>query len=167
MRHEGIAGIYRGYGATLASFAPFSGLYFLGYEAAKARAQRHLGLADADALPFGWQVATACAAGAAASLATNPLDMAKLRLQVQRAVAAVPPAGGGAAGAAPAASATPQYRNFVHGLRSIVAHEGWTALFRGAGARMAFHAPSTAITMTAFEQCKAAFARLLQPPGVA
>jgi hypothetical protein len=28
-------------------------------------------------------------------------------------------------------------------------------LFKGAGARVAFHAPSTAITMTAFEKIKA------------
>jgi hypothetical protein len=99
--------------------------------------------------------------------------MAKLRLQVQRgtlaaAASAAAAAGGGSDGAAVAAQPQVQqqlpafrYRNLVHGLRSIVAAEGWPALFRGAGARMAFHAPSTAISMLLFERCRDAFAQLL------
>jgi hypothetical protein len=31
-RQEGLAGIYKGYGATLFSYGPFSALYFLLYE---------------------------------------------------------------------------------------------------------------------------------------
>jgi hypothetical protein len=112
-------------------------------------------------LPFEWQVATACAAGGAASFVTSPLDMAKLRLQVQRANDAAS-AGAGAPASPPLGF---RYRNIVHGLRSIVAQEGWAALFRGAGARVAFHAPSTALTMTLFERCKAAYAGWLAPAG--
>jgi uncharacterized protein (DUF849 family) len=37
---EGVSGIYRGYGATLASFGPFSALYFMLYENWKALALR-------------------------------------------------------------------------------------------------------------------------------
>lgn len=36
LREEGIRGIYRGYGATLASYGPFSCVYFLLYEELKA-----------------------------------------------------------------------------------------------------------------------------------
>jgi hypothetical protein len=32
LRSEGVAGVYRGYGATIASFGPFSALYFVFYE---------------------------------------------------------------------------------------------------------------------------------------
>ena len=35
IRTEGMKGIYRGYGATLASFGPFSALYFVFYERCK------------------------------------------------------------------------------------------------------------------------------------
>jgi hypothetical protein len=34
-------------------------------------------------------------------------------------------------------------------------------LFRGAGARVLFHTPSTAITMAMFEECKKRFGQLL------
>ena len=32
MRTEGLKGVYKGYGATLLSFGPFSAFYFLAYE---------------------------------------------------------------------------------------------------------------------------------------
>ena len=32
LRHEGVWGIYKAYGATVFSFGPFSALYFLFYE---------------------------------------------------------------------------------------------------------------------------------------
>jgi len=40
MRTEGLAGVYKGYWATLASFGPFSAFYFLFYEQAKVAAAR-------------------------------------------------------------------------------------------------------------------------------
>lgn len=156
---EGILGLYRGYGATVASFGPFSALYFSFYERLKAFALARSGGGGGAAaqLPLAYQIATACTAGAAASLLTSPLDMAKLRLQVQRGMAAA-----SAAGEAPTAAAAPfAYRNMVDGLVQIVRREGAAALFKGAGARMAFHAPTTAITMTLFERCKGLYQRIL------
>ena len=47
------------------------------------------------------------------------------------------------------------YRGVAHGLAEVLKVEGAAGLFKGAGARVAFHAPSTAITMTAFEKIKA------------
>jgi hypothetical protein len=136
-----------------------------------------LGLSATAALPFAAQVATASAAGALASLATNPLDLVKLRLQVQRgarAAGAAAAAAAAAVGAEAGAAATGggpavppgglpfHYRGVVDGLATVIKSEGWAALFRGAGARMAFHAPSTAITMTLFESCKSFFAARLE-----
>ena len=44
---------------------------------------------------------------------------------------------------------------------SLGRHEGVRGLWRGAGARMAFHAPMTAISITLFEECKWFFETLL------
>lgn len=158
-RAEGFRGFYRGYGATLASYGPFSALYFALYEKCKAVAHVKLGaLPDStEPLPFGWQISAACAAGAGASVATSPLDLAKLRLQVQRSmVNGVTNVG---AGAGPWGGT--QYDSLPHALTEIARSDGFWGLFRGAAARVAFHALSTALTMTMFETCRAAVARML------
>jgi hypothetical protein len=76
--------------------------------------------------------------------------MAKLRIQVQRGIAAQGDGSGF------------RYRNLLHALQTIVRDEGLLALFKGAGARMAFHAPATAITMTLFERAKQLAAHFLE-----
>lgn len=83
-RQEGLRGVYRGYGATLLSFGPFSAFYFVFYETFKGWGLRHLRLDKAETLPFHMTLASAASAGALASLITNPMDLVRLRLQVQR-----------------------------------------------------------------------------------
>jgi hypothetical protein len=170
LRAEGVRGLYRGYGATLASFAPYSAIYFALYERAREASWRALGgpppAAAAAApgggsaappppppplppLPLPWQIASAASAGCAAALVTNPLELAKLRLQVQR---------GGGAAARPAADL---YHGTLHAIATIAREEGARALFRGAAARIAFHVPGTAITMTLFEELRPRIAAML------
>ena len=50
----------------------------------------------------------------------------------------------------------------MDGLQKILRYEGVAGLFRGAGARVAFHVPSTAITISSFEQLKLLYEDLLQ-----
>lgn len=176
-RTEGIKGIYRGYGATLASFGPFSAIYFSGYEQCKEayvrwvlpeqhqqRLQRSANAAaaaavrfeeagssasegmvqaaatGADAVDLGFLGFAFCggAAGCVASVLTNPMDLVKLRMQVQR----------GNSGF------TFGYKNMVDGVRQIIRQEGAASLFRGAGARCLFHVPSTAITIAIVDTLK-------------
>ena len=80
-RQEGFSGIYRGYMATLASFGPFSALYFVFYENLKCRIRNYLGAHTNADIPFPWLVSSSASAGALASWITSPIDMAKLRLQ--------------------------------------------------------------------------------------
>ena len=80
-------------------------------------------------------------AGAVASFCTNPLDLIKLRLQIQR-------------GKIRTLSSQQHYTGVLDGLQKTIRTEGSRALFKGAGARMAFHAPSTAITIALYERCK-------------
>jgi hypothetical protein len=149
LRGEGVSGIYRGYWATVGSFGPFSALYFMFYEALKARA---LESSESKDVGFGRSLVCSAAAGAGASVLTNPLDLVKLRLQVQR--------------ASVGASATPSldfgYTGLVQGLGKMLREEGGRAMFRGALTRVAFHAPTTAITMALFETCKSSVQGLLR-----
>eukprot|EP00752_Nemacystus_decipiens_P014686 g13082.t1 len=173
LRTEGLRGIYKGYLATLASFGPFSALYFMFYEQAKAasqtlierqpsfsqkganaRAQAGPGGDNAPGggkgkgeLPVWATLANAAGASALASWLTNPLDLAKLRLQVQRGTTATARQG---SGSYPAAAAP--YSGMTDALRRSYRVGGLAGLFKGSGARMAFQAPSVAITMAAFEK---------------
>ena len=52
---EGVGGIYKGYFATLASFGPFSALYFVFYEQFKTWSKQHL---ESDILPFSYVLAS-------------------------------------------------------------------------------------------------------------
>ena len=93
---EGIRGLYRAYGATVMSFGPFSALYFLFYENIKGlfvkndvssylnkvKQETEDGKKASHNADIGFFQGMFCSmlAGGAASVMTNPLDMAKLRL---------------------------------------------------------------------------------------
>jgi hypothetical protein len=156
-RSEGILTLYKGYGATLLSFGSYSGLFFLFYERLLEYTRDYLELGQPSSggvsnnVPFHWTVLCSCTAGAMASWLTSPLDMAKLRLQVQRRQA------GGTATAT-----TVAYRGMIDCLQHSYRHEGgFRGLFRGAGARVLHFAPATTVTMTAYETCRSFFAGLL------
>ncbi|KAL6075710.1 Mitochondrial carrier protein [Balamuthia mandrillaris] len=152
VQREGVLGLYRGYGATLLTFGPYSALYFLFYERFKSLASSFSSSSypstaasfATTTLSLGWIVACAGGAGALASLCTNPLDVAKLRLQVEESKKE------GKGG---------EYvtRNVMQGVRLLWKEEGVRGLFRGAQARMAFQAPASTISLVAYEQFKKFF----------
>lgn len=167
MKNEGLGGIYKGYGATLLSFGPFSAIYFGLYEFMKHSVREHLQLRQGQSsdkngeiqkkqveqdydLPFHWVVGCSASAGAAASWLTSPLDMAKLRLQIQRGKAAT----GGE-------SSQIVYRGMVDALQFAFRDGGIKGLFKGALARVLHFTPATCITMTAYETCKSFYAKML------
>jgi len=137
---EGLSGIYKGYFATLASFGPFSALYFVFYEKLKTWAKN----TDNDDLSLPYIVACSASAGALSSWLTSPLDMAKLRLQIQR---------GGTSNLDSLI-----YGGMVHCLYSTYKQYGIRGLFRGAFARVLHFAPATTITMACYEKCSSFFA---------
>ena len=111
------------------SFGPFSALYFVFYEQLKLlsrRISRTEGI-----LPMPWVILSSSIAGAGASFLTSPLDMAKLRLQVQRGKIAVN-----------SQSETP-YRGITDCLQRAYMRGGVRELFRGAGARVIHFVPAT------------------------
>jgi hypothetical protein len=158
-RTEGLRGIYKGYWATLASFGPFSALYFMFYERFKEMARErhqitisHRRMEDAN-LPFLQLVSCSAGAGALASWLTSPLDMAKLRLQVQR---------GRLASMSSNEGVNAQYSGMVDCLQKVYRDEfGLRGLFRGAFARVLHVVPATAVTMSCYEKCRSMYANAL------
>lgn len=165
IKAEGIRGIYKGYGATLASFGPFSALYFMFYEQCKALSREYFDrqnniteknmtppIKDGD-LPLFHLIACSSGAGALASWLTSPLDMAKLRLQVQRGQQAATKGGN--------QTTVLQHRSMLDCLRSAYREGGVHGLFRGAGARVLHFVPATTITMTGYEKFRTFYADAL------
>jgi hypothetical protein len=177
---EGLKGIYRGYGATLLSFGPFSALHFVFYERLKEAALAGSFFSSCGDDKTAKKVeeispasALACASTSSALAAwlTSPLDMAKLRMQVERGGSAGTVIGGSSGGTGggvasasglvgrggggvEAAPAVQQYPTMTRSLKHIFRTEGFTGLWRGALARVFFTAPNTAITMVVYEQLK-------------
>jgi len=81
-------------------------------------------------------------AASAAAWITSPLDMAKLRLQVQRST-----------------DLMFGYKHMVHGLGLIREKEGLLGLWKGAGARVAFVAPYSAVIICTYDSIKLFLAR--------
>jgi hypothetical protein len=153
---EGLSGIYKGYGATLGSFGPFSALYFVFYERMKDVSLGFLQKeVDQDTrsidLPFHYTVFSSATAGAVASWITSPLDMAKLRLQIQR----------GNNNASGVGSTIKCHRGVVDCLSYIYKEGGVKGLFRGAGARVAHYVPAMTITMTLYEEFRSFYSDML------
>lgn len=130
LKNEGLRGIYKAYGATVASFGPFSALYFLFYEKFK-----EFFVGDKKEIKFLPSLVCASGAGTLAAVMTNPLDIAKVRMQVVRATG----------------NSLFPYKNMVHGIYLIYVTEGAKALFQGSLARVMFHTPNTAIVMSLLE----------------
>jgi len=78
-RSEGVVGMWRGLGATLAVHSPSSALFWLSYEHAKRWFAQMLHVAPEDSLRA--QVAAGAIAGAASASLTTPLDTIKTRVQ--------------------------------------------------------------------------------------
>ncbi|KAL3930535.1 MAG: hypothetical protein SGBAC_011719 [Bacillariaceae sp.] len=173
-KQEGLSGIYKGYGATLTSFGPFSALYFVFYEALKTRSREYYyyerynnqnstvkksnNEGNSEDLPLPWIIGSSATAGALASFLTSPLDMAKLRLQVQRGTPT------STTSPTEAIAMVPQYRGMLDCLSKVFQREGIPGLFRGAGARVLHFVPATTLTMAGYESCRSFFYKALNNP---
>ncbi|XP_047201398.1 mitochondrial glutamate carrier 1 [Girardinichthys multiradiatus] len=126
LKTRGLAGLYRGAGATLMRDVPFSMIYFplfanlnaLGRERAEGQA------GDQAQAPFWQSFLAGCTAGSVAAVAVTPLDVIKTRLQTLQ-----------------KGEGEDTYRGIVDCIRRIMSREGPTAFLKGAACRALVIAP--------------------------
>ena len=141
LRSEGIPGLYRGFSAYVAVYGPNSAVWWVSYEYTKRIMlwNRHQHAENIYWKHFSHFVAGAVA-GAAAVIATNPLDVAKTRYQ------------------------TMEYSNplqqrhisqgFIGALKRLYRQEGFNGLYKGMKPRILLRIPGSAIAFVGYEMLK-------------
>ena len=193
VRNEGVRGLFRGYWASNFTWWPWNCVYFVAYESARDAVAKtwdripedaegesrgrdqQVRVTTKDDLPPWVSSACATAAAALATFATNPLDLAKTRLQtLRRQSAAETPAetparasngrsngrSNGLASNGGGDATVLRHRAGVFGvMRDVARKEGPRALMTGTAARVAAVAPGSAISFFVYESVKAYFLR--------
>jgi solute carrier family 25 protein 38 len=138
---EGVRGFFSGFGATAIRDAPYAGLYVLFYEQCKRRLSVLTSRSDSskhtppDLSMKGSLSASinffsgALAAGLATAI-TNPFDALKTRIQLLPG----------------------RYANMIVAARTVVAEDGFRALFDGLGLRIGRKVASSALAWTLYEE---------------
>lgn len=129
LKEKGIAGLYKGLGATLLRDVPFSIIYFPLFANLN-----NLGKKGADGpAPFYVSFVSGCAAGSTAAVAVNPVDVIKTRLQ-----------------SLTRGSQEDTYSGVMDCIRKILRNEGPTAFLKGAYCRALVIAPLFGIAQVVY-----------------
>ena len=147
IKAEGIVGLYRGYWSTLLCYAPTSALYFAFYETLQT-----LFTNDDACKSFASNMRSALVANALASGITCPLDVIKIRLQIQRTHLL-----DGRGQVVLSHQFKFKYSGIFNALLSVMHEEGFKRLYRGWYARVLFSAPNAALTMSIFQKLRTTF----------
>jgi len=131
LRNEGFLGFYRGLGPQLIGVAPEKAIKLTVNDLVRARAMDP----ETGRIKLGWELAAGGMAGGSQVVFTNPLEIVKIRLQVQ-------------GEAAKAEGAIP--RGAVHIIRQL----GILGLYKGATACLLRDIPFSAIYFTAYSHLK-------------
>ncbi|XP_068458953.1 mitochondrial glutamate carrier 1 isoform X1 [Clinocottus analis] len=123
LKTRGLAGLYRGAGATLMRDVPFSMIYFPLFANLNALGRERVGDVQTRA-PFWQSFLAGCGAGSVAAVAVTPLDVIKTRLQTLQ-----------------KGDGEDTYKGIVDCTRRIMAREGPSAFLKGATCRALVIAP--------------------------
>lgn len=141
-RKEGLRTLYRAYGATVMAFGPFLGFSIAFYDKVK-------NLLGYDKVKIGfWQsIILSTTSGVFGAVVTNPIDIVKVRMQVQRAeLQSGETLENGRFG----------YKNMFHGIGKLLRDEGPLGLFKGIYARILLGAISAGTALTINDLVKGA-----------
>ncbi|KAL0327471.1 UNVERIFIED_CONTAM: Mitochondrial carrier protein CoAc1 [Sesamum angustifolium] len=139
LKHEGVAGFYKGNGASVIRIVPYAALHFMTYEQYRLWIlDNYSGLGTGPVV----DLLAGSAAGGTAVLCTYPLDLARTKLAFQ--VEHLQPSSQGGV----------RYRSTLDGLDSIVRNQGWRQLFAGLSINYIKIVPSVAIGFTAYDMMK-------------
>ncbi|XP_068659465.1 uncharacterized protein [Aristolochia californica] len=134
VRHEGLRGLYRGFGTSLTGTIPARALYMTALEITKSnvgKATVRLGMPEPAAATIA-NAAAGLSAAMAAQLVWTPVDVISQRLMVQ--------------GSASTSAATNcKYRGGIDAFRKILVSDGLRGLYRGFGMSILTYAPSNAV----------------------
>uniref|UniRef100_A0A3B3CS75 Mitochondrial glutamate carrier 2 n=1 Tax=Oryzias melastigma TaxID=30732 RepID=A0A3B3CS75_ORYME len=135
LKTRGLAGLYRGAGATLMRDVPFSMIYFPLFANLNALGRDSAGnQADTQAqAPFWQSFVAGCSAGSVAAVAVTPLDVIKTRLQTLQ-----------------KGAGEDTYRGVVDCMRRIMEREGPSAFLKGATCRALVIAPLFGIAQVVY-----------------
>lgn len=128
LRNEGIGSLYRGYGVTVLTFGPYVGISMASFDKLKSIFDLEYGKGT-----FFQNFLLSSASACIASIITHPIDVVKVRLQVQRSQLRNPAAVGSSS---EVNRSDFGYRNWVHGLKRIMIEEGTHGLYKGLSARL-------------------------------
>lgn len=132
LRHEGFKGLYRGLGAQLVGVAPEKAIKLTVNDLV-----RKLGTCDGK-ITMPWEIAAGMSAGACQVIFTNPLEIVKIRLQMQ-------------GGTQPAQGAAAKARLLA---MQIIRHLGLRGLYKGALACLLRDVPFSAIYFPTYANLK-------------
>jgi len=140
IREEGVRGIFKGFSAGVATFAPYVAIYFTIYEQLKVKIRNSYKLRSVNDLPFSMYLLSGSVAGAIAAAITSPLDVIKTRLQTQN-----------------KDTIGTKYKGILHASKTILMEEGVKAFIKGLGPRVLWMAGGSAITISTYEEFKKFF----------
>ena len=146
MQSGGIRSLWRGLGPTLWRDAPFSSIYWFGYEAIRSK-----WMSQTDLSAWQQSFVAGCISGSLAAWLTQPFDVAKTQQQIAITVAP----------SSTAFTPPPRQPSMVNTLKQIFKAKGGTSgLWRGAVPRIAKIGPSCGLMISSFEELQRFFAEM-------
>jgi len=152
MTTQGIFGLYRGYWLSLATFMPYTILYWQSYEYLKRKIYQYRFKTNMtndpplpntmtmnmnsskQVLPFQDYILAASISAMLAASSSNVIDVVKTRWQ--------------------SSWESHQRSGISYIIKSIWKENGWRGFFRGVGARVLWATPAVAVSMTVYESAK-------------